>query len=282
MLMSSRTIFSDNGTLIDLSTDLANFKSGTAVLPIIATEDYLYIGADLPFNHRYIDVTTSNDETAAITVEVWDGQAWKVCEDVIDQTSIAGATLAQSGIISWVPSDTTTWARWDTNNQGEQIIGLTGVKIRNLYWARLSFDNDLDSMTEIEYIGHKFSDDEDLEVLYPDLTRAAVIAQFQAGKTNWKIQHIQAAEEIIKDLIKQQIVVGSGQVLKWELFRDMAVHKVAEIAFNGFGKDFKDNKDDAIGSYKKEMNKGIFAVDLNNNAVLDVAERTWQQGWLKR
>lgn len=282
MIMSSRIIWSDNGTLKDLSLDLGNFKSGTKVIDIVAAQDYIYLGSDFPFNHRYIDVSVANDLTSSISVDLWDGQSWKAANDEIDQSSIASVTLAQSGVLSWVKSTRETWSRWSTNNEGEQITGLTSVNILDLYWARLTFSGNLKSTTALEFIGHKFSDDNDLDILYPDLTRTAVMAQFKAAKASWKLQHIQAAEEIIKDLKKTSIIKSQNQILDWELFRDASVHKVAEIAFNAFGKDFFDNRDAARKLYKEELDKAIYNIDQNSNATLDVNERTIRQGSLYR
>lgn len=282
MIMSSRIIWSNNGTLVDISRELGNFKASTKVIDLVAAEDYIYVGSDFPFNHRYIDIAAVNDSASSISVDLWDGQYWRAANDIIDQSSLAGVTLAQSGVLSWVKSTRQTWSRWDTNNEGEQITGLTGVNILNLYWARLTFSADINALTELNFIGHKFSDDNDLDILYPDLTRTAVMAQFKAAKTDWKLQHIQAAEEIIKDLKKTSIIKSSNQILDWELFRDAAVHKVAQIAFHAFGKDFFDNRDASAKLYKAELDKAIYNIDLNNNATLDNAERIFKQGTLYR
>lgn len=281
-IMSSRVIWSDNGVLKDISTSVNNFKSGTTVLPLVAAEDFIYIGSDFPFNHRYLDIKVANDVTAGINIHLWDANGWRAATDVIDQSSLAGVTFAQSGVLSWVKATRDSWARWDTNNEGEQITGLTDINILDLYWARLTFTGNLKATTEIEFIGHKFSDDADLDILYPDLTRTAVKVQFKAAKTDWKLQHIQAAEEIIKDLKNRSIIRSPNQILDWELFTDAAVHKVAEIAFNAFGKDFNEEKAAAAGEYKKELNKAVYNVDLNSNATLDIGERRWQMGILKR
>lgn len=282
MIMSSRTIFSDNGTLLDLSVALGNFKTGTSVLGIVAAQDYLYLGSDFPFNHRYIDVSVVNAATSSISVHLWSGSAWVQAYDIIDQTSVAGVTLAQSGILSWSPGEDDTWSRESTNIGGEQVTGLTTVSIADLYWARLTFSGNLSGTTALEFVGHKFSDDNDLDIFYPLLTPTAVMAQFKAAKTSWKLQHIQAAEEIIKDLKKTQIIKSENQILDWEIFRDASVHKVAEIAFNAFGKDFYENRDAARAIYKEELKNAIYKVDQDQDAKLSVAERKVTQGRLYR
>lgn len=282
--MSSRVIWSDNGTLKDISLECNDFKSGTKVIDLVAAQDYIYIGSDFPFNHRYFDISVVSDTSSIISVDLWGGagREWRAANDVIDQTSIAGVTLAQSGVVSWTKALREVWSRWHTNVEGQVITGLEGVKIIDLYWARLSFSGNLKSTTALQFVGHKFSNDNDLEILYPDLTRAAVMTQFKSGKTSWLLQHIQAAEEIIRDLKNRSIIKSENQILDWELFRDASVHKVAHIAFNGFGKDFFENKKAAYELYKVELDKAIYNVDLNNNATLDVEERTFRQGILNR
>ncbi|RTL05190.1 hypothetical protein EKK58_08560 [Candidatus Dependentiae bacterium] len=280
--MTSRTIWSDNGTLKDLSVTLGNFKSGTQVIPYVSAEDYIYLGSDFAFNHRYIDVSVVNAVPANLTVELWDGDEWILAEDVIDQTSVSGVPFAQSGIISWTPNDDEMWQREHTNDDGDQITGLTGLKIRDMFWVRMKWSADLTSTFALKFIGHKFSNDDDLEVFYPDLNRTAVKHQFKENKADWNLQHIQAAEEIIKDLKKNRIIKSENQLLNWELFRDAAVHKVAEIAFHAFGKDFYENRDASRAIYKIELDKAIYHVDQNQNARLDVKERVVTQGKLYR
>lgn len=282
MLMTSRTIWSDNGVLKDLSIPLGTFSEESQVFDYTAGQDYLYLGSDFPFNHRYINISVANDVATSVSIKLWDGEEWITAEDVVDQTSVAGVSLAQSGVISWVPDDDEGWMRESTNNESETVAGLTSLKIRDLYWARLEFSVSLKATTALDFIGHKFSNDSDLEIFYPDLIRTAVLAHFKAGKTSWLLQHMQAAQEIIKDLKKTKIIKSPNQILNWELFRDASCHKVAEIAFNAFGKDYYENRDAARALYKEEMKKAFYHVDLNNDATLSVIERQVTQGKLYR
>lgn len=279
--MTSRTIWDDGGTLKDISLDVNDFKSGSRVIDI-QTADKLYIGSDFAFNHRYFNITAPNANASSVTVEVWDGEEWIAAEDVIDQTAIAGASFAQSGIISWVPDADEGWMRESTNDESEQVDGLTTLKIRDLFWVRMSWSGAMTGTTAVDYIGHKFSDDLDLGVFYPDMTRSAVLVQFKAAKTSWLEQHLQAAQEIIKDLKKTKIAKSPNQILNWELFKDASVHKVAEIVFNAFGKDFYPNRDAAHEHYKADFNKAMYHIDQNQDAILSVKERTMTEGKLYR
>ena len=116
MLRDYRVIYSKNGTLSDLSNTLSEFISSSATLDFETSTDYLYLGSDLPFNNRYLYVSTANDQAAILSIEYWTGTAWKAVEDVIDETSVSGVSLAQSGTISWqMPLYETSWNYDDTS-----------------------------------------------------------------------------------------------------------------------------------------------------------------------
>lgn len=283
-IMTNRTIFSDNSSLTDISRQVSDYKASNWIAEVVAAEDYLYLGSDFPFNHRWIEVATPNDATSAITVSCWDGESWIEATDVIDQTSVGGVTLAQSGYLSFRPSEDEGWDREDTNDDGDFITGLTDVKIYGLYWIRIQFSGDLNPLTAIKYIGHKFSSDDDLQVVYPILLNSQVIGQFETGKTTWDDQHFYAADEIIKELKRKNISYGGNQILDWSQFRDASVHKVATMAFRSFGKDFQEELKDADGQFVKAMNTVVKSVivDSNLNAIVDGNELRTRQGYMKR
>ena len=282
-LSISRSVFSDNGTLEDISVKMNDFNSGTFVMPYVNGEDYLYIASDFPFNHRYIEVETANTQAAAIAISVWDGDSWVAAEDIIDQTSVGGIPLSQSGHISFRPDEDDGWSREDTNDEADQITGLTAIKIFSMYWARFSWSADLDATTELKFIGHRFSNDADLELEYPLLLRPNVLDQFKTGKTTWDLQHYVAAERIIRDLKMKSLNFSRNQILDWEIFTEASVHKVAEIAYSAFGKDFVDEKTAAHNAYKAAIgNLKLYRFDQTNDGILGVGERVSRQGILKR
>lgn len=282
MLMSSRIIWSDNGVIKDLSVNQNSYVTGSDVIDYTTAQDYIYIGGDFPFNHRYFDVSSANAVSSTLTVDLWDGTQWLPAVDVIDQTSIAGASVAQSGVISWRPSETSSWVRFDTNNAGSTITGLSSLKIFGLYWARLSWSSSFTGTTAVKFIGQKFSDDNDMYVFYPEFSLTNVKAQFLAGKTNWNEQHLQSAVEIIRDLKKMQVALGRDQILDWEIFKEPSVHKTAAMIYQGFGKDFFENADRAEKKYKESLENNIKMIDKTNDAKLDVSEKISRDGWFSR
>lgn len=122
-------------------TDTLKSKSVSDTTPLddFAADDYLYIGADLPFRALAINMATATNDTASVmTVELSDGDGtWTDSSDT-DGTDAAGDTLKQDGVVSWaVPA---TWLP-DTVNGMERM-----------YWIRLSVSVVLDSTVDVEGI----------------------------------------------------------------------------------------------------------------------------------
>jgi hypothetical protein len=275
MLFNQRIIHNDNGTLEDKSVELNNLYTGTATLDLALTDDYLYIGSDLPFNHRWFEVSSVNSVSSIMSVDIWDGNSWNAAVDVVDQTSATGKTLAQSGYISWTTDRSSSWGLEETT---ENVTGLTTLKIYNMYWVRLKVSASLTGSTAVSYVGHKFSSDDDLGGRYPDLVSSTIMDAFETGKTTWNEQHVLAAEDVIQDIRRKRIAWSANQVVNWEQFNIAAIHKVAMIIMNAFGDDYKDNRADAKKAYDEAMNLKIFEVDANADGHNQVSEREPHRG----
>lgn len=269
MLTGQRVIFSDNGTLNDLSRSLGDLFSQTSSLTIVAAEDKLYFGGDQPFNHRFIQVSTANVNTSVASVEIWTGSAWVAAVDVLDGTSTGGKSLAQTGILQWTTDRSSGWSRAADSND---VTGLTGTRVYDMFWARVSFSADT-SATVLAYVGHKFSDDNLLGGYYPDLVRTKMLTAFAAGKTSWNDQHVLAAEELIRDLRKRRYALSGNQVFDWELFSVPAMQKCANIIMAGLGSDYVDRAIEAQEAYQNELENTMAGIDRNRDGRLSLEER---------
>lgn len=277
MLRNNRIIFYHGAAYQDFSVALSDINSGSKVLNYVTAADYLYLGSDFPFNHRYFDISVFNAVAADLTVEIWTGSQWVEVVDILDETAVAGVPLAQSGIISWqVDLDLSSWSSDDTDNMLNQSAFPAGFpKIFGLYWCRMSWSATLTNTTAIQNLGHKFSEDPALENEYPELASTAVKAAWKTGKTNWKEQTLKAAEYIIQDLRgMKDIITSPSQILDWRQFENASVHKTAEIIFRGFGDDYNDQRIEAHKSYKSSLSVGKFNVDLDKDANLSDYEKT--------
>jgi len=279
MIQNQRILFDDNGTENDLSLNLNNYRADSSVIPFVQGEDYLYIASDLPFNHRYFLVDVANDQASVPSVEIWDGSQWHPAVDVLDRTSTAGVTLAESGIIQWKLDRDYTWAR---EGDSEDVTDISKVGLYDMYWVRFDFSADLLDTTALKYLGFKFSDDSALFTYYPDLDNSDLMAAFASGKTDWDEQHFIAGEEIGRELKRRNIIKSLNQVLDYELFERASVHKTAEIIFRGLGRAYIENKDQARKDFVEAMNAKYYNIDRNSNANLDTDEKGVRTGHMRR
>lgn len=272
-IQAQRVIWEDDTTLKDISVDMCDFRQGEQTIEIVAADDRIYLGSFLPFNHRWIDIGTANSNASAVTVEIWWSEDWTAAVDVIDETSSSGVALAQDGYLRW---NTEIERGWDKERESEDVTGLTGTSIYNMYWVRLTYSADFSAGTSLKYIGHKFADDDTLYGYYADLQNTTIQDAYESGKTDWNEQHYMAAQEIIKDLRTRNIVVSADQILDPELFEIAAVHKAAEIIYRGMGSEFRQDKSDARKAYNEAISRRYFNIDLDGDARLDSAERIIQ------
>lgn len=280
MLSSQRIIFKDNSTLRDLSAKLGNYLSGTELLDIVAAQDALYIGSELPFNHRWFERSVANAIASTLSVSLWNGTEWKAAVDVKDLTAnTSGASLAENGIVSWVPDKDESWMIEDST---EDISDLSTLKIYDMYWAKLTWSANLTGTTALAFVGHKFSSQEDLVSEYPELGDTNLMGAHTSGKTTWDQQAFAAAEYIIADLKNKSLIFSPNQILAWELFRLASIHKTAEIAFRGLGDNYRDNLIEANKAYKSAMDIKFPKVDLNANGRLEKGEKNVSTGYMTR
>lgn len=280
MLVNQRVIWENNTTLTDISLEMNDLFSGTKTIDFVAADDYLYIGSDLPFNHRYFQISSANASASVASVAIWDGSTWNNAVDVLDQTSVSGATMAQSGIMSWTTDMNKSWVCEEST---ENIAALSTLKIYDMYWVRIGFSGNWTGSTALQYVGHRFSDDNILTAIYPDLARTSVKTAHTSGKTNWNEQHVIAAEAIIAQLRKGRIVSSGSQIFGWEMFQLAGAHKVAQIVYASFGEAKVEERDEAKKQYEEAMNQIVFNnQDKNADGHLDQSERfgsvVWRRG----
>lgn len=279
MLFQQRIIRDAGGTLTDYSRELSDLYADTVVLPLAST-DYLYVGSDLPFNHRFFYVDAVNIVGASFTAEIWDGKDWVAAVDVVDRTASGGKPLARSGVLQWSTERNATWSRENTT---EDIPALATLKIYDLYWARLRPSVTLTLTTSLKYVGHCFASDNDLGGRYPDLIKTEMLDAFKTDKTDWTDQHVLAAEAIIVDLRSRGTIWSPSQLLHWEQFTQAAVHKCAEIVYAAFGAAYADHEKRARDRYEAALTMGPVVVDRDADGRIDVAERLpYRAGSLRR
>ena len=275
--MELRTLFSDNSTISDISVNANDYHTGADVIAMVSAEDKILIGSYFPFNHLYLKMgSTVNALASVMTIKYWDGAEFRAVAELIDETKSSGATLAQSGFITFVPHKKHSWVKEDTVDidDNEEVTGLGTVKIYERYWIEITVSADLTAGTELEWIGNIFNkDDNTIDGLYPDLALSKTKTAYQTGKTDWEEQRVLAAEEIIDDLKKANIIVSAGHILERSDFRLAEVHKVAAIVYNAFGSARDEERAKASSKYKNALAGFAATIDKNENARSDSSER---------
>lgn len=257
---------------VDVSLSLSDFRSGTYAMSYVAGQ-YIYIGANAPFNNVWIDMATHASPTAgAPVVEVWWNSSWTPVVDVLDQTN----GMLNDGRISWSIDILKGW-QIETYSQ---TVGLSGTNIYNRFWLRLSWSGSF-SRT-LNYVGQKFSDDLVFKSHYPDLMQAQILDGYEAGKTDWQEQHFMAAEMILEDLQTRNIIKAQGEVYDWQKFETTSCHKVASIIMQAMGKAYIESKALADKAYNASLDRKFLNIDSNQDGHLSKIESSSTQGWLSR
>jgi hypothetical protein len=284
MNRKQRIIWDDNGTLKDISRSLNDFRSSASVVVgFEAANDAIYVGTELPFNTRYLKLGTANDLASAVSISVWDGNAWIPTKDVIDETKTsfsAAISLAQSGQISFaLDRDDRGWGSEQDSND---IPDLAGTFIYDLFWTKWTWSADWKNTTSLSYVGSLYSTDNDLSTFYPDLMNIDLMDAFETGKTTWLEQGFSAAEAIERELRSKSIIMRREQLFDWSLLLEASVHKTAEIIYGGLGSAYNEAKKLAAESYIKSINLKYFETDRNGDGVLSPVEQRHSQTFFTR
>ena len=274
MLRNNRIMFLGSSSLQDLSLPLSDISRDDVAIPYASPDDFIFLGSDLPFNHRHFEIKEPNAVAATVSVRLWNGHEWIAAVDVLDDTSVGGVPLARSGIISWQPEkDEHVWCFDDTDEMTGSGLE-TGPKIFGLYWARLAFSASLTATTALSYVGHRFCPPELVEANYPELADINEKTAWKPGKTSWADECLLASEQIIQHLRgKKDLIRSPSQILDPWQFAEACSHKAAEIIFRGKGKDHAQDMIGAMNAYSRAINVGKFNVDNNANATLDDGEK---------
>lgn len=235
--------------------------------------EYGYFAVDLPFNHLYFYLpTNTNNIAATMKVEYYSG-SWTEAVNLKDETN----AFFNSGYVEFTPNRNNGWSRVSNSTE----LGLP-YTVYDKYWMRISFNVNLKPNFRVDFIGHKFSDDLDLFSEYPVFNDVNFMTAFQAGKANWEQQHVKAAEIIIQDLQRKNVVIAPEQILDRTKFIPASVCKVAEIIFTAFGNDYTEQRNAAREEYLRRLDLSQYNIDNNSDAILQSQEIGVKQGWMSR
>lgn len=274
-----RAIYRDNGTLVDRSIALQNDDS--IPFEIVAAEDQLYIGQYMPFNNLYLEIATPNTNVSSVDVEYWTGSsnAFVGAVDILDGTSVNSISCAQSGVIQFEPDrDESNWSRTvETQDTSNGIPELNAVQIYNLYWMRLVFDADFSVGTTLRRIGYKFTTDEFLESIDPEIN--LYLNSWETGKTDWNEQILVASQLVIADMKRRGLISHPGMVLRFDDVALATAYRTLMLIYAKLGEAFVGPKQDAMRNFRELMDIKRFTIDKSQDAEANLGEVnnvTWQ------
>lgn len=271
MKIGQRVIFSDNGVISDITIAVNDFDEYSANLPIVAAQDKIFIGTTFPFNHKWIEPGVVNAVPSVISVDLWNAGQWQPAADIVDYTSLGGATFGRAGVIQFTPNIEN--GGWTRQRLSTEVTGLAALEIYEMYWSRWTFSVSVTAGMTLKYIGQRFSKDIDLFAEYPDLNNTALMSAWATSKTNWDDQHALAADYIVQRLVSGNVVCDKSQIMDWQLFKTAAVHKTAHIIYGGFGPSMLENRKLAAESFERALSLKYFNVDKNSDGMVTEYEK---------
>lgn len=277
--MQYRFIYSDNGLLTDYSTQINNYISSPIDLSINHEQDKIFIGSTFPFNSCYFKISTAASGSMSPSVSYWTGSSYQAAIEVIDETE----GLTKSGYLTWqINRAKSSWSREDTQDTSgdERVLHLGDVAIYDMYWTMIEFSSSND--VSLDWIGHKFINDNDLKVEYPSLGNTTLLGAISAGKIDWEEQEIRASRIVIEDLINGRVINDQGQIVDRRKLELMTVSKTAELIYQMLGDDYVDQRREAGTEYAKRLKNNHLNVDVTGNADLSIKERGFRQGYFTR
>lgn len=259
-----------SGTVTDITRFVTDIDQAGIDLTFGAN-DCLYIGSVFPFNTLYLRLGTSLNNNAGTTaVSFWNANSFTDFVGVQDGTSVAGATLGQSGIFNLLAQDTTSPACHDSKYIDE-LGNFEGYY--TLYWTRLKFSAALDKIS-LKYVGQLFvENDSSIFKQYPDLAASQYKSVYGVGKTDFLDERVIASDLLVGDLIAKGQVLTGDQFLDWRLLKEPTLHKAAELIYKAQGVKYKDDMARANSAYSKALDTRKFGISRSGDIRKDTESR---------
>lgn len=242
-------------------TDFTASINADALALALVPASLFYIGYHAPFASRFFKMKTVNTAASVLSIKYWNGSAFVAVTDLIDQTKVAGKTLAQSGFISW------------TNPGDWQKSAVTGLA-EELFWVKVEVSADLFASTELEAILNLFSDDGGLRALYPQLVND--VRWLPTGRTDFFEQHQAAKDHVVLSLKQRKLITDESQIIDINSVWNAAVHAcaVAIIHPRATSDESKELLERAIAERDDALAETYLDVDQNKDGKVDQAERS--------
>jgi hypothetical protein len=242
----------------------------------MTTGDVFYLGFKQPFATRYFDFQTPNTNACTLTLEYWNGVAWKTVEDLIDETQ----GFTKSGFIAWL-------------NPGNWIkiaqAPIKAVDARNVldtslwyFWLRIKVSADLSAGTALQSVVNLFCHDDGLRALYPDLVSDT--RWLPAGRTDFMEQFAAARDLVVNHLKQAGKITDEGDILDINEVATAAVHATAYVILHPVkgSEEVRLAAKDAYAAMSKQLERSMVAVDEDKDGRISEPELPTGTNWLRR
>jgi hypothetical protein len=269
MLLNYIRVFTSiSSTLSDKS--LANQDDSQTVGLVLANTDYVYIAQRYPFTSIFMHMDTVNTNASVMSVQYWDGIAWRNAVDVMDGTSTGGNTLAKSGMIQFSLDDEYTWNKVFDTEDTVSPTELSTLKVYNCYWARLKVSATLSASTDSKEIGYCFTNSQRLKDF--DVELDGYLSSFATGKTDWIDEIKTGSKLLVQDLKRLGLIVSAGQVIELDDVYVPASLRTLALIYHNLGPSYKDRIVAIMAEYDKALNIKRFTFDTNADGKLEQRE----------
>jgi hypothetical protein len=267
-------------TTTDHTLAAQNSDTIAAPLDTAATLPVLYIGQHFPFNNLFFEVNTANSNSADLVFHTWDGSAFNLVDDQLDETKSSGATLARDGVVQFSPDADEFWDQIEDTSDSDGPTELQSLSLYNLYWLRVSASDVLSAGTVLDKIAYRFANTQQLDQLDPDLSQ--YLTSWTSGKTDWNEQLIVASDMVVSDLKRMNKIKHPGNILRIDEISWATAYKTLSMIYTMLGPDFTFRKEQADKEYKRLINMNLFTFDSNIDGVESAGEITRAKAGLVR
>jgi hypothetical protein len=269
MLLNYIRVFTKiSASLVDKSLD--NQDDTQTVALNLGTSDYVYVAQRFPFTNIFMHMDTANSNASVMSVQYWDGTAWRDAVDVMDGTSTSGVTLAKSGMIQWSSDDEYTWNKVFDTEDSNSPSELQTLKVYNCYWARLKVSASLSASADSKEICYSFTTSQRLKDF--DVEIDTYLNSFSNGKTDWIDEIKTASKLVVQDLKRLGLIVSNGQIIELDDVYVPTSLRALMLIYSHLGPSYNDKIAAKQKEYSDALNIRRFTFDSNADGKLDAGE----------
>lgn len=199
---------------------------------------------------------------AKIRLQYWSGREWTDVVDIMDGSSRQGVTLSRSGnILFSCDSDKSGWSRVGDTSKSNSPDELKNLKLYNLYWLKLTVDDEINPETTLNELSFCFTSGDKLRGVKAEVDK--FFDAFKKGKTDWIPECIMASKLVVTELKKAGLVLGPQQVVRLDDFWLPTTYKALWLIYSSLGPAYLETANQMAHEFYKNFNVNNITIDEN-------------------